>query len=110
MSGLEAGRIHSLGVAMSTIGRSRACSLRFDAGIVRDGASYFVEDSGSLNGTFVNERRVQKAPLKDGDRVRLGSGASLRFQLVDEDEERTLIHLYASSVYDGLTGVFNRKQ
>lgn len=31
-----------------------------------------VEDLGSTNGTFVNERRVQKAALQDGDHLRLG--------------------------------------
>ena len=35
-------------------------------------AELVVEDLGSTNGTFVNERRVQKAALQDGDHLRLG--------------------------------------
>ncbi len=31
-----------------------------------------VEDLGSANGTFVNERRIQKAVIRDGDRLRCG--------------------------------------
>jgi putative serine protease PepD len=31
-----------------------------------------LEDLASTNGTFVNERRITKAPLADGDRVRVG--------------------------------------
>jgi FHA domain-containing protein len=33
---------------------------------------YAVEDNNSLNGTFVNNRRVTKAVLKDGDEVLIG--------------------------------------
>ena len=33
---------------------------------------YVVEDNNSLNGTFVNNRRVSKAVLKDGDEVLIG--------------------------------------
>lgn len=35
-----------------------------------------VEDLGSTNGTYVNDRRVDRAALQDGDRLRLG-----RFEL-----------------------------
>lgn len=31
-----------------------------------------VEDLGSTNGTFVNERRVQRTMLREGDLLRLG--------------------------------------
>ena len=31
-----------------------------------------VEDLGSTNGTFVNDRRVQRATLREGDLLRLG--------------------------------------
>lgn len=33
---------------------------------------YMLEDNNSLNGTFVNNRRVSKAALKDGDEVLIG--------------------------------------
>ena len=33
---------------------------------------YFVEDLGSTNGTLVNGESTKRAPLRDGDEVRLG--------------------------------------
>ena len=37
-----------------------------------DGEHYLVEDNNSLNGTFINNRRISKAVLKDGDEVLIG--------------------------------------
>jgi pSer/pThr/pTyr-binding forkhead associated (FHA) protein len=37
----------------------------------RDG-DFFIEDQGSLNGTFVNRKRVESAQLEDGDEVQVG--------------------------------------
>ena len=68
-----------------------------------------LEDAGSTNGSYVNERRVSEVVLGDGDRVRMGGTVSLRFQLLSEDEARALGRVYESSVRDGLTGVFNRR-
>jgi pSer/pThr/pTyr-binding forkhead associated (FHA) protein len=39
--------------------------------LVRDG-HFFVEDQGSLNGTFVNRRRIDTAQLDDGDELQIG--------------------------------------
>ena len=40
--------------------------------LVRDGDEFRIEDQGSLNGTFVNRRRVESAQLSDGDEVQIG--------------------------------------
>jgi hypothetical protein len=48
-----------------TVSRSHAMLVREDVG-------YTIEDSGSLNGTYVNRRRVEKAKLEDGDEVQIG--------------------------------------
>jgi pSer/pThr/pTyr-binding forkhead associated (FHA) protein len=45
---------------------------RSHAGITRDADGYTIEDRGSLNGTYVNRRRVEKAKLEDGDEVQIG--------------------------------------
>ena len=37
----------------------------------RDG-DFFIEDQGSLNGTFVNRKRVESAQLDDGDELQVG--------------------------------------
>ncbi|HWJ66708.1 MAG TPA: FHA domain-containing protein [Nocardioides sp.] len=38
----------------------------------RSGDSFTVEDAGSLNGTYVNRDRIEKAHLKDSDEVQVG--------------------------------------
>ena len=46
---------------------------RFHAEIRAEGDEYWIEDAGSYNGTLVNEIRVDKRPLRDGDIVRVGN-------------------------------------
>lgn len=48
-------------------------------------AVYFLEDLGSTNGTFVNEKKIDKRQLKDGDRVTIG-----KHVLLYEDEAKGL--------------------
>lgn len=69
------------------IGRDPSTSIVLDADpsvsrrhavIVRQGTSYFVEDLGSTNGTYVNGVRVRSAALNLGDVVHFGS-SSFRF-------------------------------
>jgi hypothetical protein len=45
---------------------------RSHAVLVKDESGYSIEDGGSLNGTYVNRRRVEKAKLEDGDEVQIG--------------------------------------
>lgn len=62
------------------IGRGRSADIviaeptmsRAHAAIGYDGAEFFVQDLGSTNGTRVNGRREEKAPLRSGDEVQLG--------------------------------------
>ncbi len=71
-----------------TIGRSDAADLSIDdqfvshmhARILERGAYHFVEDLGSTNGTFLNDRRVEKdAQLKVHDSLRIGQ-TTLRYE------------------------------
>ncbi len=63
-----------------TIGRLPDNDLQVDnlavsshhARIYREGTQLFVEDLNSLNGTFLNNQRISKAALKDGDKVLVG--------------------------------------
>ena len=63
-----------------TIGRLPDNMLQIDnlavsghhAKVISEGNQYVIEDLGSLNGTYVNNQRVGKATLNDGDQVLIG--------------------------------------
>jgi pSer/pThr/pTyr-binding forkhead associated (FHA) protein len=40
--------------------------------LVRRGGEYYLDDCGSLNGTYVNRRRVESHRLTDGDELQIG--------------------------------------
>jgi FHA domain len=40
--------------------------------LVRRGGTYYLDDSGSLNGTYVNRTRVDSHKLEDGDELQIG--------------------------------------
>ncbi len=117
--GLDAGRVLALPREdVISLGRASECTYPFDdvslsrehAQIMCVGPDYIFKDAGSTNGSFINDERVTKVvKLGDGDRVRLGSTITLRFALVDAEEEEALIGVYEAAVRDGLTGMFNRK-
>ena len=64
----------------TTIGRSPDCGVFLDevtvsrrhATLVNADGQWRIEDLGSLNGTFVNRRRVETAELEDGDEIQIG--------------------------------------
>lgn len=66
--------------ALATIGRLPDNSIVIDnpavsghhASLFRDGDDFIVEDLGSTNGTFVNEKRVSRRMLQDGDVLLVG--------------------------------------
>jgi pSer/pThr/pTyr-binding forkhead associated (FHA) protein len=70
-----------LGKGPLTIGRSSEADVsipdklasRVHCGISFWDEVYFLRDFKSRNGTFVNDRRIDVARLKSGDRIRVGS-------------------------------------
>jgi pSer/pThr/pTyr-binding forkhead associated (FHA) protein len=64
----------------TTIGRSPDCGIFLDdvtvsrrhAELIRRDDHWVIEDGGSLNGTFVNRKRVESAELEDGDELQIG--------------------------------------
>ncbi len=79
--GSQAGqRVELSRLGSYTIGRRSSNDLKIvDAGISRhqcrldcDGEFFWLVDVDSLNGTFVNGRRITKCMLYDGDVIRVG--------------------------------------
>ena len=66
--------------ARTRIGRSPDCDIFLDdvtvsrnhAVLVEENGEFHVEDQGSLNGTFVNRKRIDRAPLHEGDELQVG--------------------------------------
>jgi ribosomal protein S27E len=64
----------------TTIGRSPDCGIFLDdvtvsrrhAVLLDRNGRYYVEDQGSLNGTFLNRHRIESAELSDGDELQIG--------------------------------------
>ena len=62
------------------IGRSPECDVFLDdvtvsrrhAELTREGNVFTIRDLGSLNGTFVNKRRIESSTLEDDDEVQIG--------------------------------------
>jgi pSer/pThr/pTyr-binding forkhead associated (FHA) protein len=84
-SGAQAGARFALSSDLTRLGRHPDSEISLDditvsrrhAEIVRDGTDYELRDSGSLNGTYVNQLRVDQVVLQHGDELQIG-----KFRLV----------------------------
>jgi hypothetical protein len=62
------------------VGRSPECDIFLDdvtvsrrhAEIIREGDAFTIRDLGSLNGTYVNRKRIESAVLENDDEVQVG--------------------------------------
>jgi pSer/pThr/pTyr-binding forkhead associated (FHA) protein len=74
------GTRHTITERRVVLGRSRECDVRVDdpnvsrrhAELQQEGATYWLVDLDSTNGTELNGKRVSRAKLSDGDRITLG--------------------------------------
>ncbi|WP_344061872.1 FHA domain-containing protein [Microbacterium pumilum] len=79
-SGPTAGARYLLDTDVTTVGRHPEADIFFDdvtvsrrhAEITRDAANFELVDQRSLNGTYVNGERVDRAALINGSEVRIG--------------------------------------
>jgi len=84
-SGAQAGERFLLSSTITRLGRHPDSEISLDdvsvsrrhAEIERRGAEYVIRDAGSLNGTYVNQQRVDSLVLHQGDEVQVG-----RFRLL----------------------------
>jgi hypothetical protein len=78
--GGRSGETFPVGSERTTIGRSPDCGIFLDdvtvsrkhAVLGEQNGHFTIEDQGSLNGTFVNRRRVDSSELEDGDELQIG--------------------------------------
>jgi FHA domain/zinc-ribbon domain len=79
-SGPQAGMRITLDKELVTLGRHPDSDVVFDditvsrrhAEVARQNGGYLVRDVGSLNGTYLNQERVEQAPLVSGDELQIG--------------------------------------
>jgi two-component system cell cycle response regulator len=118
LTGIHAGRLLSIDGTPITIGRAADADLVVDdTGVSRHHArfaraadgTYYAEDLGSTNGTFLRGEQIKVAALRGDDLVQLGPQLQVRFAIIDSLEESLYRQLYESSVHDPLTQAFNRK-
>ena len=99
VSGSDLGRLGRciLRAGPSLIGSAENCSLRLSAADISQWHcildvspnAVYVTDLHSLCGTYVNERRIIRQALKDGDCLRIGE-ARLLVEIACADQRRTL--------------------
>ena len=75
-----AGQSFEPGEGRTLVGRSPECQIFLDdvtvsrrhAEIVGDGEAFTIRDLGSLNGTYVNRKRIESTVLANDDEVQIG--------------------------------------
>jgi pSer/pThr/pTyr-binding forkhead associated (FHA) protein len=78
--GGRAGETFRLDHERVTIGRSPDCDIFLDdvtvsrrhAVVLKSDSGLAIEDEGSLNGTFLNRKRIESGELTDGDELQIG--------------------------------------
>lgn len=86
------GETIDLDVDVLTIGRSPHSDLFLDdvtvsrhhARVLRDEGGFWVEDLNSLNGTYVNRKRIEQQRLFDGDELQIGK---FKLAFLEQSEE-----------------------
>ena len=118
LGGLDVGSVLNINKSVMVIGRDSDCDLvlrdydisRRHAEIRRKGSNTLVvRDLGSTNGIFIGGELIERAAMREGDKVLLGRQTVLKFVLMDELEETCQKQIFESSIRDALTGIFNRK-
>jgi diguanylate cyclase (GGDEF)-like protein len=115
ISGDEMGRRYELGTQEVTIGRAETCTICVNSDQVsRRHATlqyilgrYYLVDMQSTNGTFVNEQKVERAKLADGDKIRVGKTV-LKYT-ESHVEQRYFEHAFNLASMDALTSAFNKR-
>jgi diguanylate cyclase (GGDEF)-like protein len=114
--GPELGKRSTLARGAFGIGRSSKSELPIDqesisrhhARITWTPEGHVIEDLGSTNGTFVNDIRVTRGVLKDGDQLKIGRSI-LKYMAGDNIESNYHEEIYRLMTMDALTQTHNRR-
>ena len=90
-NGPQAGAAMPLEADITRLGRATDGEFSLDditvsrrhAEVIRTEHGYLVRDSGSLNGTYVNNERIDESPLVQGDELQVGKFRLVFFQKGD---------------------------
>jgi two-component system cell cycle response regulator len=117
LAGENLGQMYRVDRSETVIGRGSDSDVRLqDEGvsrrhsrIVQEGGDVWIEDLGSANGTYIDDARVERHMLRDGDKIRMGSTTILKFTYADELEENFQQKMYDAALYDALTKACNKR-
>jgi diguanylate cyclase (GGDEF)-like protein len=118
IAGNNVGKYYRLDRPVIYLGRGETCEVQIqDTGISRKHArvvleptaEVWLEDLDSTNGTFVENHRIERRLLRDGDKIQLGRTTIIKFSLTDATELRFAEQMYVSATQDALTRLNNRK-
>jgi GGDEF domain-containing protein len=84
------------------------CTSRVHAILEQRDGFWTLTDHGSLNGTYVNDLRVERHRLSHGDQLRVGNHI---YKVLASDEIELHYHeaMYGMMVFDALTQTYNRR-
>ena len=90
-SGPQSGDRFALSAAETRLGRHPDSEIMLDditvsrrhAAIEQTAEGYVVSDAGSLNGTYVNQERIERAVLHHGDELQVGKFRLVLFERAD---------------------------
>ncbi len=115
-TGTDIGKRYLLTEKTLVLGRDADCEIWIDdtavsrrhARLEMHSEGFYAEDLGSTNGTFINDRPIKRALLRDGDYLRVGR-CIYRFLSGGNVEAEYHQVIYQLTIYDPLTETFNRR-
>lgn len=114
--GPEMGKRWTLSEREIILGRGSDCDVQIDrdsvsrrhARVFEVDGEWHVEDLGSTNGSYINDRPIRRAPLTDADFLKIGS-AIFKFLSGTGVETSYYEEIYRMTIIDGLTGAHNKR-
>ncbi len=100
----------------TVFGRGHSCDFemlddfasREHAAVTWKNGSYHIQDLGSTNGTYVNDRKITEQALSPGDQIRIGHHI---FKYLSSDHVEAMYHeaVFQMMTVDALTQTYNRR-